>query len=95
MHSNGTTGTKGHLNGLVRSGLVCLSMITPAATMMNAARVPTFTSCAISWSGRNPAINAVTIPTKIVTRTGVRKFRVDLSEYRRKKTITGHGKKNT
>jgi hypothetical protein len=40
-------GTNGHLNGRIKSGFVCLSIITPPDTKMKPGSEPIFTSWAI------------------------------------------------
>lgn len=46
MPSRGTTGTNGHLKGLLVVGLVFLKIKTPPQTMMKAASVPILVSSA-------------------------------------------------
>lgn len=70
MERIGTIGTNGHLNPRLISGCVLLSTITEIARKMKADNVPMFTSSIISAKGIKAAINAATVPTRIILVTG-------------------------
>ena len=70
----GTNGYNGALKGLLASGLVLRIIKTAVQTIMNAKRVPIFTSSARILSGRNPARTATKIPVMIVDFQGVLNF---------------------
>lgn len=59
-------GTNGHLNHRLISGCVLLSTITEITRKINADNVPKFTSSIISARGMKAAINAATVPTRII-----------------------------
>ena len=59
-------GTRGHLNPRGISGCDLLRTITDIARMMKADNVPIFTSSIISARGIKAAINAATVPTRII-----------------------------
>ena len=61
-------------NGRGISGLVLRSTMIPAETMTNASSVPIETSSPRRAIGNAPAINAQTMPVRIVVMYGVRNF---------------------
>ena len=68
--AKGINGTRGVLNGRLRSGCVLRSMTIEIHTMVKAIRVPIDTSSLRTWRGKSPAINAVTMLAKIVALWG-------------------------
>ena len=74
MERIGITGTYGVLNGRSKSGLCLLNTITDADTIINAAKVPIFTSSAKSLKETNAAIKDAATPTNSMPFRGVLKF---------------------